>query len=134
MFLIIRFWYFSMEDKNREPFVLVSVFKDDAKPEQITNAAPALSLIIDEWHNSGKRLWSGSFDDNKTAMSIIEATKPEAEDFYAKYDNVTKPFLNTYMYQWDAMPLLSLLGVKQTQPSTQVASEEPPMQVTPEQQ
>ena len=42
MFLIIRFWYFSMEDKNREPFVLVSVFKDDAKPEQITNAAPAL--------------------------------------------------------------------------------------------
>ena len=75
-----------MDDKNKEPFVLVSVFKEDVEPEEITKAAPALSTIIDEWHNSGKMIWSGSFDDNKTAMSIIEATKPEAEDFYAKYD------------------------------------------------
>ena len=109
-----------MEDSNREPFVLVSVFKEDAKPEEIVNIKPALSLIIDEWHNSGKMIWSGSFDDNKTAMSVIEATKNEAEVFYAKYDNITKPFLATYMYQWDAMPLLSLIGNKQNQASLQV--------------
>ena len=42
-----------MEEINREPFVLVSVFKEDAKPEEIATAMPALSLIIDEWHNSG---------------------------------------------------------------------------------
>ena len=114
-----------MEDSNREPFVLVSVFKEDAKPEEIVNIKPALSLIIDEWHNSGKMIWSGSFDDNKTAMSIIEATKNEAEVFYTKYDSITKPILATFMYQWDAMPLLSLIGDKQNQAS---------LQVTPEQQ
>ena len=114
-----------MEDSNREPFVLVSVFKEDAKPEEIVNIKPALSLIIDEWHNSGKMIWSGSFDDNKTAMSVIEATKNEAESFYTRYDNVTKSFLATYMYEWNAMPLLSLIGDKQNQAS---------LQVTPEQQ
>ena len=104
-----------MEEINREPFVLVSVFKEDAKPEEIANATPALSLIIDEWHNSGKMIWSGSFDDNRSAMSIIEASKNEADDFLSKYKNATDSFLSTYMYQWDAMPLLSLLGNKQPQ-------------------
>ena len=70
-------------------------------------------------------IWSGAFDDNKTAMSVIEATKDEAEAFYAKYDNTTKPFLATYMYQWNAMPLLSLIGDNQNHAS---------LQVTPEQQ
>ena len=53
-----------MEEINREPFVLVSVFKEDAKPEEIATAMPAISLIIDEWHNSGRMIWSGPFDDN----------------------------------------------------------------------
>ncbi len=114
-----------MENDNKEPYVLVSVFKDDAKPEEVSNAAPALSLLIDEWHNAGKMIWSGSFDDNKTAMSVIEATKTEAEAFYAKYHDVTKPFLATYMYQWNAMPLLSLIGDNQNHAS---------LQITPEQQ
>ena len=56
---------------------------------------------------------------------VIEATKDEAEAFYAKYDNTTKPFLATYMYQWNAMPLLSLIGDNQNHAS---------LQVTPEQQ
>ena len=114
-----------MENDSKEPYVLVSVFKEDAKPEEIANAAPALSLLIDEWHNAGKMIWSGALDDDKTAMSVIEATKTEAEAFYAKYDNTTKPFLATYMYQWNAMPLLSLIGDNQNHAS---------LQVTPEQQ
>ena len=114
-----------MENDSREPYVLVSVFKEDARSEEIVDIKPALSLIIDEWHNSGKMIWSGSFDDNKTAMSVIEATKLEAEEFYSKYSNATNSFLSTYMYQWDAMPLLSLIGDKQNQAS---------LQVTPEQQ
>ena len=114
-----------MGNDDKQPYVLVSVFKEDAKPEEIANAAPALSLLIDEWHNAGKMIWSGAFDDNKTAMSVIEATKTEAEAFYAKYDNTTKPFLATYMYQWNAMPLLSLIGDNQNHAS---------LQVTPEQQ
>ena len=114
-----------MENDSKEPFVLVSVFKEDANAEKIANATPALSLIIDEWHNSGKMIWSGSFDDNKTAMSVIEATKNEAESFYTRYDNVTKSFLATYMYEWNAMPLLSLIGNQQNQAS---------LEITPEQQ
>ena len=113
-----------MEDSNREPLVLVSVFKEDARSEEIVDIKPALSLIIDVWHNSGKMIWSGSFDDNKTAMSIIEATKNEAEAFYTRYDSITKPFLVTYMYQWDAMPLLSLIGNKQNQARLQITSEQ----------
>ena len=115
----------TMEGDNKQPYVLVSVFKEDANPEEIIKASPALSTIIDEWHRSGKMIWSGSFDDNKTAMSVIEATKNEAEAFYARYDNVTKPFLATYMYKWDAMPLLSLIGNQQNQAS---------LEITPEQQ
>ena len=114
-----------MGNDDKQPYVLVSVFKEDAKPEEIANAAPALSLLIDEWHNAGKMIWSGAFDDDKTAMSVIEATKTEAEAFYAKYDNTTKPFLATYMYQWNAMPLISLIGDNQNHAS---------LQVTPEQQ
>ena len=40
-----------MGNDDKQPYVLVSVFKQDAKPEEIANAAPALSLLIDEWHN-----------------------------------------------------------------------------------
>ena len=104
-----------MGNDNKEPYVLVSVFKEDAKPESITQSGPAISSIIDDWHSSGKMIWSGSFDDNKSAMSIIEASKNEADDFLSKYKNATDSFLSTYMYQWDAMPLLSLLGNKQPQ-------------------
>ena len=114
-----------MGNDDKQPYVLVSVFKEDAKPEEIANAAPALSLLIDEWHNAGKMILSVAFDVDQTAMSVIEATKTEAEAFYAKYDNTTKPFLATYMYQWNAMPLLSLIGDNQNHAS---------LQVTPEQQ
>ena len=114
-----------MENDSKEPYVLVSVFKEDAKPEEIVKAMPTLSLIIDEWHNSGKTIWSGPFDDNKTSMSVIEATQSEAEQFYTKYNGTAQQFLSTYMYKWDAMPFLSLIGNKVNEAT---------LQITPEQQ
>ena len=120
--------------ENKAPYVLVSVFKENAKVESIAQSGSAISSIIDDWHTSGRMIWSGSFDDNKTAMSVIEATRSEAEEFYGKYSSATDSFLSTYMYQWDAMPLLSLLGNKQTQPTAEVITEEPSMQVNPNQQ
>ena len=104
-----------MHEDEKKPYVLVSAFKEDAKVEDIERASPALSLILDEWQLSGKMIWTGAFDDNKSAMSIIEASKNEADEFLIEYNNATGGFLTTYMYQWDAMPLLSLLGNKQTQ-------------------
>tara|TARA_B100000029_G_scaffold121094_2_gene114523 strand:- start:20122 stop:20466 length:345 start_codon:yes stop_codon:yes gene_type:complete len=114
-----------MEEVNREPFVLVSVFNDGANPEQVATIMPTLSMMIDEWQNSGKMIWSGPFDDNKTSMSVIEATESEAEQFYTKYNNTTQQFLSTYMYKWEAMPFLSLIGKKINQAS---------LEITPEQQ
>ena len=58
-------------------------------------------------------IWSGAFDDNKTSMSVIEGDKATAEKFFKTYDDACKSFLSSYMYQWEAMPLLSLLGQKQ---------------------
>jgi len=109
---------------EQNPYVLVSVFKENAKVEDVEHATPGLALILDEWQLSGKMIWSGAFDDSKSAMSIIEASKNEADEFLTKYNGATSSFLTTYMYQWDAMPLLSLLGNKQTQATITPNNEE----------
>jgi len=101
-----------MADKS--PYVLVSVFKEDAKEQDVAQAAGKIAAIIDDWNGQGNMIWSGSFDDNKTAMSVIEGDKAQAELFFGKYNDACKSFLSSYMYEWDAMPLLSLLGQKQT--------------------
>ena len=98
---------------EKSPYVLVSVFKEDAKPEDISGAAGRISAIIDDWNGQGNMIWSGAFDDNKTSMSVIEGDKATAEKFFKTYDAACKSFLSSYMYQREAMPLLSLLGQKQ---------------------
>ena len=98
---------------DKSPYVLVSVFKEDAKPEDIAGAAGKISAIIDDWNGQGNMIRSGAFDDNKTSMSVIEGDKATAEKFFKTYDDACKSFLSSYMYQWEAMPLLSLLGQKQ---------------------
>ena len=100
-----------MADKS--PYVLVSVFKEDANAQDVAQAADKIAAIIDDWNGQGNMIWSGSFDDNKTAMSVIEGDKAEAEKFFNGYNDACKSFLSSYMYEWDAMPLLSLLGQKQ---------------------
>ena len=109
-----------MADKS--PYVLVSVFKEDAKELDVAQAAGKIAAIIDDWNGHGNMIWSGSFDDNKTAMSVIEGDKTQAESFFEKYNNACKSFLSSYMYEWDAMPILSLLGQKQNiAPAVEVA-------------
>ncbi len=112
-----------MADKT--PYVLVSVFKEDANEQEVVGAAGRIATIIDDWNAKGNMIWSGAFDDNKTSMSVIEASQSEAEEFYAKYNNTTGKFLSTYMYKWDAMPFLSLIGNKVNEAT---------LQITPEQQ
>ncbi len=98
---------------EKSPYVLVSVFKEDAKAQDVAAAAGTIATIIDDWNAKGNMIWSGSFDDNKTAMSVVEGDKATVEGFFNAYNNACKSFLSSYMYQWDAMPLLSLLGQKQ---------------------
>ena len=106
---------------EKSPYVLVSVFREDAKEQDVAQAGGKIATIIDEWNMQGNMIWSGSFDDNKTAMSVIEGTKPEIDAFFKKYDDACKLFLSSYMYQWDAMPLLSLIGHKQASATLEVA-------------
>ena len=50
-----------MADKS--PYVLVSVFKEDANEQDVVQAAGKIAAIIDDWNGQGNMIWSGSFDD-----------------------------------------------------------------------
>jgi len=93
----------------KTPWVLVSVLKENTQEQDLNRIAPQIEKIVDEWHSTGRMMWSGPFNDNKTAMTIFEATEQEAKNFLSKYDNVCSGILDYHMYQWDAMPVLSLL-------------------------
>ena len=51
----------------------------------------------------------------------IEGDQQEVEGFFKTYNDASKSFLSSYMYQWDAMPILSLLGQKQAAATLEVA-------------
>lgn len=93
----------------KKQWVLVCVLKETTQDHDLNRIAPQIENLVDEWHLAGKIMWSGPFDDNKTAMTIFEATEQEAKDFLSKYGNACSDVLDYYMYQWDAMPVLSLL-------------------------
>ena len=114
---------------GKSPYVLVSVFKEDANQQDVEQTTSKIATMIDEWNIQGNMIWSGSFNDGKSAMSVIEASKTDAESFFSKYDDTCKSFLTTQMYEWNAMPVLSLLGRKQTVPTPEAPTPEAP---TPE--
>lgn len=55
-------------------------------------------------------IWSGPFNDNKTGIAIFEATQEEANLLYDKYANACSGVLDYFLYQWEAMPILSILS------------------------
>lgn len=95
---------------QRKPWVLISVFKDNTNPDDLSRITPLIQELIDTWQSTGKIMWSGAFSDNTTGMAVFEGTEQEANEFYAKYDNVCSGILKYSMYQWDAMPILSILS------------------------
>ncbi|MDX1595909.1 MAG: hypothetical protein R3327_03115 [Nitrosopumilaceae archaeon] len=99
-----------MANQETKPWVLVSNIRDDANPEDLENIAPKVAALVDEWQSKGKIMWSGAFDNEISSMAVFEATEQEAKEFFAKYESVCSGVLNYYLYQWDAMPILSLLS------------------------
>lgn len=93
-----------------KPWVIVSVFKENIMESDLERITPGINNLVDEWHSQGKIMWSGAFNDNKTGMAIFEATEEEAREFYDKYDKVCSGVLDYHLYQWDAIPLLSLFS------------------------
>ena len=94
---------------QKKPWVLISVFKENTNPNDLTRITSQIQDIIDDWQSTGKIMWSGAFNDNATGMAVFDATEQEANEFYNKYDKICSGILEYTMYQWDAMPLLSLL-------------------------
>lgn len=94
---------------QRKPWILVSSLKENTNEQDIEQIRPGISDLIDQWQSQGRIMWSGALSDNKTGIAIFEATDVEADDLYKKYAQICKDTLNSYLYQWDAMPLLSFL-------------------------
>lgn len=96
--------------QETRPWVIISVYKDNTNSQELEKITPQIQNLVDEWQSKGKIMWSGAFNDNQTGMAIFEATKQEANEFYQKYDKICSGILEYSMYQWDAMPILSILS------------------------
>ena len=99
-----------MSQQGKKSWVLVSNIKDDTNPQDLERIVPQVTALVDEWQSQGKIMWSGPFDNNASSMAVFEATEQEAKEFFSKYENICSGVLSYYMYQWDAMPILSVLS------------------------
>lgn len=95
-------------NQDEKQWALVTTLRDDVNASTSQDALPQIQSVCDEWQMQGKFLWSGPFDDNKTSLTIITATKQDAQKFLDKYIQASNAVLNSYMYQWDSLPMLGL--------------------------
>lgn len=93
-----------------KPWVLVSSIGDDASKQDIERIRPKIISLVDSWQSSNGIMWSGSFNGQPSGMAIFEATDDVAKKFYKEYSTVCENILVHHMYQWDAMPILSVLS------------------------
>ena len=95
-----------------KPRVLVSSLKENTNEQDVLRITPAITELIDQWQSKGKMMWSGPLDNNSTGMAVFEASDDEAKIFFTEYDKICSGILDYHLYQWDAMPLLSILSRK----------------------
>ena len=98
------------ELREIRPWVIITVFKENTNLNDLQRISPQIQNLVDEWQSQGKIVWSGAFNDNATGMAVFEGTEQEANEFYSKYDKICSGTLQYSMYQWDAMPILSVLS------------------------
>jgi len=99
-----------MSQQETKPWVLVTNIKEKINKRDLEHIAPQVSALVDEWQSKGKIMWSGPFDNEQSSMAVFEATENEAKDFFKKYDDACSKVLTSYLYQWNAMPILSVLS------------------------
>ena len=102
----------SQTTKNSEKrvWVLVSSLKENAKQEELDQLVPKVSSLVDKWNSEGKFVWSGPLDNNKTGMAVFEATLDEAKKMSEENTTVTSKVLDSYLYEWESLPFLSILN------------------------
>ena len=98
------------ELREIRPWVIITVFKENTNLNDLQRISPQIQNLVDEWQSQEKMLWSGAFNDDATSMTVFEGTEQEANEFYSKYDKICSGILQYSMYQWDAMPILSVLS------------------------
>ena len=99
-----------MSQQETKPWALVTAIKENIDQQNIEIITSQIATLVDEWHSKGKIMWSGPFDNENSSMAIFEATEQEAKEFFKKYEDECSGILTYEMYQWDAMPLLSILA------------------------
>ena len=99
-----------MSQQEAKPWALVSNIKENANQSELERIIPQVSKLVDEWQSQGRIMWSGAFDDEVSSMAVFEATEQEAREFFEKYESACSDVLNYHLYQWDAMPILSVLS------------------------
>ncbi len=92
------------------PWVMLGTAKEGADPGNAEGIATAVRSIIDDWHSAGRMMWSGALGNGTSGMAVFEATRGDAEAVFQRYRDACGESLDCFLYEWDAMPLLSLLS------------------------
>jgi len=100
----------TLETENKKLWILVSSLKETATSDDLQRITPSVSTLFDQWYSRGKFVLSGPLDNNTTGLAIFEATENEAKQLLEEHKRASSDALDSYIYQWDALPFLSLLN------------------------
>ena len=100
----------TLETENKKLWILVSSLKETATSDDLQRITPSVSTLFDQWYSRGKFVLSGPLDNNTTGLAIFEASENEAKQLLEEHKRASSDALDSYIYQWDALPFLSLLN------------------------
>ncbi|AFS81062.1 hypothetical protein NKOR_05895 [Candidatus Nitrosopumilus koreensis AR1] len=93
---------------DRKLWVIISSRKDGGSDE-LEVIRPIIEKLNEQWFEKGDFVWTGRFDDKKTSMAIFESTEDKAKNYFEEYSKICADSLDTKLYQWDALPLFTIL-------------------------
>jgi len=94
---------------DRKLWVIISSRKKECEEKELEIIKPLVEKLTQRWFEKGSFIWTGAFDDDKTSMSIFEATREKAEKYFEDFCKVCANSLENNIYQWDALPLFTIL-------------------------
>ena len=94
---------------ERKLWVIISTRKKDLAENELEVIKPMIEKLNEQWFEKGDFIWAGRFDDEKTSMAIFEATEEKAKKYFESYSKVCAGSLAANLFQWDAMPLFTIL-------------------------
>ena len=71
----------TIRSEQKSPHVIVSTFKEGVNPQDVEQATGKITAMIDQWNVQGNMIWTGSFNDGKSAMSVLKPMKQTLQHF-----------------------------------------------------